>query len=136
MTARVRGESLMSKPVVVSIPHHLGREEAVRRLKSGLERTRTTFGSQFAVLEENWSGEHLDLRVAILGQATGGSIDVADDHVRIAIELPWLRGAVASTAKLLIQRHGQLMLEKKYGLPPRREPPRVIFRSRGALRSG
>ncbi|HKA73879.1 MAG TPA: polyhydroxyalkanoic acid system family protein [Xanthobacteraceae bacterium] len=103
----------MSKPVVVSIPHHLGREEAVRRLKSGLERTRTTFGSQFAVLEENWSGEHLDLRVAILGQATGGSIDVADDHVRIAIELPWLLGAVAEKAKSLIQRQGQLMLEKK-----------------------
>jgi len=103
----------MSKPVVVSIPHHLGREEAVRRLKSGLERTRTTFGSQFAVLEENWSGEHLDLRVAILGQATGGSIDVADDHVRIAIELPWLLGAIAEKAKSLIQRQGQLMLEKK-----------------------
>jgi len=103
----------MSKPVVVSIPHHLGREEAVRRLKSGLERTRTTFGSQFAVLEENWSGEHLDLRVAILGQATGGSIDVADDHVRIAIELPWLLGAVAEKAKSLIAKQGQLMLEKK-----------------------
>ena len=103
----------MSKPVVVSIPHHLGREEAVRRLKSGLERTRTTFGSQFAVLQENWSGDHLDLRIAILGQATGGSIDVADDHVRIAIELPWLLGAVAEKAKSLIQRQGQLMLEKK-----------------------
>jgi len=103
----------MSKPVVVSIPHHLGREEAVRRLKSGLERTRTTFGSQFAVLQENWSGDHLDLRIAILGQATGGSIDVADDHVRIAIELPWLLGAVAEKAKSLIEKQGQLMLEKK-----------------------
>jgi hypothetical protein len=26
----------MSKPLVVSIPHSLGREEAVRRLKTGL----------------------------------------------------------------------------------------------------
>jgi len=103
----------MGKPVVISIPHHLGREEAARRLKSGLERTRTTFGSQFAVLQENWSGDHVDLRIAILGQATGGSIDVADDHVRIAIELPWLLGAVAEKAKSLIAKQGQLMLEKK-----------------------
>ena len=26
----------MSEPLVVSIPHHLGKEEALRRLKSGL----------------------------------------------------------------------------------------------------
>src|SRR5262245_2120477 len=104
----------MGKPVVVSIPHHLGRAEATRRLKSGLERARTTFGSQFAVLQEDWSGDdHLDLRIAILGQATGGSIDVADDHVRIEIQLPWLLGMVAEKAKALIQQQGQLMLEKK-----------------------
>jgi Putative polyhydroxyalkanoic acid system protein (PHA_gran_rgn) len=103
----------MSKPVVVSVPHRLGREEAVRRLKSGLERTRSAFGTQFAVLDENWSGDHLDLRVAILGQTTNGTIDVADDHVRIAVELPWLLGTLAEKAKTLIQKQGQLMLEKK-----------------------
>jgi len=103
----------MAKPVVVSIPHHLGRAEAARRLKTGLEHARTTFGSHFAVLQENWSGDHLDLRVALLGHATGGSIDVADDHVRIEIELPWLLGMVAEKAKALIAKQGQLMLEKK-----------------------
>jgi hypothetical protein len=103
----------MAKPVVVSIPHHLGREEAVRRLKSGLERAGTTFGSQLTVLEETWSGEHLDLRIAILGQATGGTIDVADDHVRIEVQLPWLLGMMADKAQSLIQKQGQLMLEQK-----------------------
>src|SRR5262245_31933843 len=103
----------MSQPVVVSIPHRLGREEAVHRLKSGLQRTRTTFGAQFAILEENWSGDHLDLRVAVLGHATKGAIDVADDHVRIEIELPWLLSMVAEKAKALIAKQGQLMLEKK-----------------------
>jgi putative polyhydroxyalkanoic acid system protein len=103
----------MSKPVVVSVPHRLGREEAVRRLKSGLERTRSAFGTHFVVLEENWSGDHLDLRAAMLGQTTNGTIDVADDHVRIAVELPWLLGMVAEKAKTLIEKQGQLMLEKK-----------------------
>jgi len=103
----------MSKPVVVSIPHRLGREEAVRRLKSGLERTRTTFGNHFTVQEENWTGDHLDLRLALLGHATSGMIDVADDHVRIEVQLPWLLGMIAEKAKGLIQKEGQLMLEKK-----------------------
>ena len=34
----------MSQPLVVSIPHRLGREEAVRRLKSGLGTVRTDYG--------------------------------------------------------------------------------------------
>ncbi|MFL5003396.1 MAG: hypothetical protein ACJ8DY_23700 [Xanthobacteraceae bacterium] len=40
-------------------------------------------------------------------------MDVADDHVRIAVELPWLLATVAEKAKTLIQKQGQLMLEKK-----------------------
>jgi hypothetical protein len=103
----------MSRSVVVSIPHRLGKEEAVRRLKSGLERTRTSFGSQFAVHEETWTGERLDLRIAMFGQATSGVIDVADDHVRIEVQLPWLLGMIADKAKGLIRKQGQLMLEKK-----------------------
>ena len=103
----------MPKPVVVSIPHRLGKEEAVRRLKSGLERTRTAFGGQFSVLEEKWSGDRLDLRIAMLGQATDGTIDVAEDHIRIEVQLPWLIGMLADKAKALIRRQGQLMLEKK-----------------------
>lgn len=103
----------MPKPIVVSIPHSLGRDEAVRRFKSGLERARTTFAAQFAVLDETWSGEHLDLRLAVFGHATNGTIDVADDHVRIEIELPWLLGMIADKVRPLIQKQGQLMLERK-----------------------
>ena len=34
----------MPKPLVVSIPHHLGKEEALRRLQSGLGSVRTSYG--------------------------------------------------------------------------------------------
>jgi hypothetical protein len=103
----------MSKPIVVSIPHRLGKEEAVRRLKSGLQRARTSFGGQFAVHEEAWSGDHLDLRIAMFGQATSGTIDVAEDHVRIEVQLPRLIAMLGDKAKGLIEKQGQLMLEKK-----------------------
>jgi hypothetical protein len=42
----------MTAPLVVSIPHRLGKAEAVRRLKSGLGRTRTDFGRIILVDEE------------------------------------------------------------------------------------
>ena len=79
----------MSKPVVVSIPHSLGREEATRRLQSGLGKARENFGSVLTVFEDKWSDSHADLRLAMLGQTANGTIDVEPDHVRLEVQLPW-----------------------------------------------
>lgn len=46
----------MSKPLVVSIPHRLGKDEAVRRLKNGLGTASANFGHVFKVEEQNWTG--------------------------------------------------------------------------------
>jgi Putative polyhydroxyalkanoic acid system protein (PHA_gran_rgn) len=103
----------MSKPLVVSIPHQLGKEEAARRLKSGFGRAHTAFGEKLAVIDENWCGDHLDFRAGVLGQTVIGGIDVADDHVRVEVQLPWLLGLLAEQVKPFIERQGRLMLEKK-----------------------
>jgi hypothetical protein len=103
----------MSQRVVVSIPHRLGKQEALRRIQGGLGSVRTNFGTHLTVLQEDWTGDHLAFRVGVLGQTTGGTIDVAEDHVRLEVELPWLLAQLAEKAKALIQRQGQLMLEKK-----------------------
>jgi hypothetical protein len=102
----------MAKPLIVSIPHQLGKEEAVRRLKSGFGRARTTFGEKFAVIDETWSGDHLDFRAGVLGQTATGTIDVAEDHVRVEVLLPWLLGLLAEQVRPFIERQGHLMLEK------------------------
>ena len=104
---------MTSQPLIVSIPHHLGKQEAVRRLQAGLANVRTTFGQQLTLLEETWTDEHLDFRIGVLGQNVSGTIDVADDHVRLEVMLPWLLAMLAGKAKTLIERQGQLMLEKK-----------------------
>ena len=102
----------MSRPLVVSIPHQLGKEEAIRRLQSGFGRARATFGEKLAVIEENWSGDHLDFRAGVLGQTATGTIDVAEDHVRVEVQLPWLLGMLAEKVRPFIERQGHLMLEK------------------------
>ena len=103
----------MSKPLVVSIAHRLSKDEAVRRLKTGLANVRANFGHLFIVQEETWTGDHLQFRVSALGQAASGSIDVLDDHVNLEVVLPWLLAKVAETIQPLIRREGTLMLEKK-----------------------
>lgn len=103
----------MSKPFVVSIPHRLGREEAIRRLKSGLGSARANYANLFTVREEIWSGDHLDFRIAALGQAASGSIDVGDDQVTLQVLLPWLLAKLAEAIQPLVRKEGTLLLEKK-----------------------
>jgi hypothetical protein len=103
----------MSKPLFVSIPHRLGKDEATRRLQSGLANARTDFGHLFTLQQETWSGNNLAFRLSALGQAIGGTIDVFDDHVDLQVTLPWLLAKLAETIQPLIRREGTLMLEKK-----------------------
>jgi len=63
--------------------------------------------------EETWVGDRLTLRVSALGQSANGVIDVADDHVRLEVQLPWLLAKLGEKIKGAISREGTLMLEKK-----------------------
>jgi hypothetical protein len=102
----------MSKPIVVSIPHKLGKEEALRRLKPGLSGAAKSF-PVLKVDEEIWSGDRLTFRVRAVGQAASGTVDVAEDHVRLEVTLPWLLQKFAEIAQATIQSRGKLLLEKK-----------------------
>jgi Putative polyhydroxyalkanoic acid system protein (PHA_gran_rgn) len=103
----------MSKPLIVSIPHRLGREEALRRIKSGLVDARSNYSALLTLHAETWSGERLAFNVRALGQTAAGFIDVADDHVRLEVTLPWLLAAIAEKLTPAIRKEGTLMLEKK-----------------------
>jgi hypothetical protein len=102
----------MSAPLVVSIPHRLGREEATRRLKTGLTRAAASV-PVLSVDEERWDGDRMIFRVRALGQAASGHLDVADDHVRLEVTLPWLLQRFAEVAQAAIRNRGQLLLTKK-----------------------
>ena len=103
----------MSKPITVSIPHRLGKDEARRRLEAGLTSVRSHFASVLRVDEEVWSGDALAFKASALGQQTSGTVTVAEDHVRIDVMLPWALGLLAEKATSLIRARGQLMLDKK-----------------------
>lgn len=103
----------MSAPLVVSIPHHLGKEEAVRRLKGGLGQVRTSFSQLMSVDEEVWNGDCLTFRLRALGQSANGTIEVAEDHLRLEVSLPWLLAKFAERIAPAIRKEGTLLLEKK-----------------------
>jgi hypothetical protein len=102
----------MSTPLIVSIPHRLGREEASRRLRTGLTRAATSI-PVLKVDEERWEGDHMFFRVRALGQAASGHLDVGDDHVRVEVTLPWLLQRFAQMAQVAIRDRGKLLLTKR-----------------------
>ena len=102
----------MSAPLVVSIPHRLGREEALRRLKTSLARAASSL-PVLSVDEERWEDNRMIFRVRALGQVAAGHVDVADDHVRVEVVLPWLLQRFAEVAQAAIRKRGNLLLTKK-----------------------
>ncbi|UZE50852.1 polyhydroxyalkanoic acid system family protein [Rhodopseudomonas sp. P2A-2r] len=102
----------MAAPLVVSIPHRLGRDEAVRRLRTGLSRAASSV-PVLKVDEERWDGDRMIFRVRALGQAASGHVDVDEDHVRVEVMLPWLLQRFAQAAQAAIKARGNLLLTKK-----------------------
>jgi hypothetical protein len=102
----------MSAPLVISIPHRLGRDEARRRLQAGLTRAAASV-PVLKVDEEKWDGDRMIFRVRALGQAAAGHVDVEDDHVRVQVTLPWLLQRFAEVAQAMIKNRGKLLLTKR-----------------------
>ena len=103
----------MTTPLVVSIPHQLGKQEAVRRLKSGLGNASSKFGNLLAVDEEVWTGDKLKFSLRALGQSAQGTIEVAEDHLRIEVSLPWLLAKLSERLAPAIRKEGILLLGNK-----------------------
>lgn len=103
----------MAQPFIVSIPHKLGKEEATRRLKAGLGSVRSEYGKILQITEEIWSGDRLAFQLIALKQQVSGAIEVAEDHVKLEVMLPWLLAGLAHGIQATIRSRATRMLEKK-----------------------
>lgn len=103
----------MGTPVTVSVPHRLGREEAARRLKSGLSRMRGNLSTLIAIEQDVWDGDRLTFQMRALGQSAAGTIEVFDDNIRIEVTLPWLLAKLSERLLPALKKETTLLLEKK-----------------------
>ena len=102
----------MTEPLVVSIPHRLGREEAVRRIRSGFGEAKTHFAHLVTISEERWEDNRLTFHTGALGQTASGVIEVLEESVVVSVQLSWLLARFANAAVKMIGQQGTLMLEK------------------------
>jgi hypothetical protein len=103
----------MPSPIVISIPHQLGRAEARRRIEAGFGKIIQLLPGGGATPSQRWEGDRLVFSIAALGQTVSGVIDVLDAAVTMEIELPALLRAIAGGLKERLQKMGQLLLTSK-----------------------
>ncbi|GBU16216.1 MULTISPECIES: polyhydroxyalkanoic acid system family protein [unclassified Methylobacterium] len=104
----------MAKPLIVDLPHELGRAEARRRIETGVEQGRVLLAkSGVSIGNLAWTGDRLDFALSALSQSVDGSIDVGDQSVRIEVRLPLLLALFAEKVKKSLGKEGTLLLTKK-----------------------
>jgi Putative polyhydroxyalkanoic acid system protein (PHA_gran_rgn) len=103
----------MSQPLMVSIPHKLGRQEAKRRLDGGIARLRPELSAFVTTLDYGWQGDILSLNAQAMRQTITGRVEVMDDAVRIEIDLPWLLRLLGNMIGKQARDRAALLLEKR-----------------------
>ena len=109
----------MARPVTVTIPHALGKDEARRRIEEGFGRLRQQMTSGLGAMgsmlsfQERWEGDRLHFEGGGLGQKMTGRLDVRADAVEIQLDLPEMLAAIADKIMGRLKVEGQKLLEKK-----------------------
>lgn len=104
----------MTRPIQVTIPHQLGREEARRRIAGGFSRLADQLpGGGMAKVTESWRGDRMSFSIRAIGQSMDGHIDVLDDAVHMEVQLPAILAAIAEKLRDRLQKAGQLLLTRK-----------------------
>ena len=103
----------MSKPLVVTIPHQLGKQGAKARIQDGLGQARAQLGGLGATVEEQWNADQMAFSVAVLGQTLTGRIDVHEESAHVEVDLPWALAMLGGKIRDRLQKQGTLLLEKK-----------------------
>ncbi len=83
------------------------------RIQNTLNGLKSQHAARLAQVEEQWSGNHMDFRLAVMGQSVSGRVDVRDAAVDLAIDLPWILAMFAEKVRGEVQREGTKLLEKK-----------------------
>jgi hypothetical protein len=105
----------MSQPLIVSIPHRLGRQEARRRLDNGITRLRPELSILLSGLNYHWEEDTLSFTASAMWQRITGRIEVLDDTVRAEIDLPWMMQVLRDTITKRVRSRGIALLEKPPG---------------------
>jgi hypothetical protein len=104
-----------AKPIVITISHQLGRDDAKRRLDDGLGQIRRTLAPFASAIDYRWTGYRLDFDLTAMWHRIAGHIDIEDRLLRIELGLPALLQLLSRTLSRRIRAEGSRLLGKPGG---------------------
>lgn len=100
----------MTDPVVVDIPHKLGREAARARIAGGIHKLTDMFPGG-GKLDQRWEGDTLHFSVSAMGQTVASRLDVLEDRVHAEVDLPPMLALFASKIREKLAEKGTKLLK-------------------------
>ena len=70
------------------VPHGLGQQTALERLKSFVDSVRQDYGEQVSAADGQWTDNILDFSLTTFGLTITGQLTVEDARARVAGQLP------------------------------------------------
>ena len=100
----------MADPVVVEIPHRLGRDVARARIAGGMGKLADVVpgGGQ---VEQRWEGDTLYFSVTAMGQTVASRLDVFENRVRAEVHLPPMLALFAAKVREKLVEKGTKLLK-------------------------
>ncbi len=101
---------MSGQPVVVDIPHKLGREAARARIAAGIGKIGSMFPGGGNVVER-WEGDTLHFTVSAMGQSVACRLYVGDELVHAEVDLPPMLALFARKIREKLAKEAPKLLE-------------------------
>jgi hypothetical protein len=96
----------------VTVPHQLGRADALQRLKSLLSDMKQQYGDKVTDLQENWTDAGGTFSFKAMGFKLSGKLNVTDTEMQLDGDLPWAAKPFQGTVETTIRERAERLLKK------------------------
>lgn len=100
----------MGRQFIVSVPHQLSQEEALRRIKSLVADLKSRYGNQVSNVSEDWTGNRCDFSLKMKMFKVSGTIEVDDSTAEIQGTMPPGTGRFEGRARAMIEQGARSLL--------------------------
>ncbi|WP_420146006.1 polyhydroxyalkanoic acid system family protein [Sphingobium sp.] len=101
----------MATPIIIDIPHSLGRDEAKRRMTNGVAKLASHIPGGAATVTHDWpSQDQMSLTVATMGVEVPCTVDAEDARLRVTMLLPAMLSLMSGPIKAIVQQQGERLL--------------------------
>jgi hypothetical protein len=96
--------------LVLRIPHSLGAAEAKKRIAQGVAKVNGQYVQILHASELAWDANRLNFSLIALAQTVQGTVDIADDHVELRVQLPFAIRLLAKRFLPIVKQTAQKLL--------------------------